>query len=151
MCTKTDNKTPENYIHQIKHAPLFVDRLEALNYFSKNEMKELATGLTDKYPKLREKAIENLEKSKFAKDTAVISMIYKIALNEKNKYAKAAAITFLNETKNPVYKALYENNVSDSSYSVSAAALEGLITLVPEQGYTLAKNMLVMPKSGWLQ
>lgn len=140
LCTKTDNKTPENYIHQIEHAPLYVDRMEALNYFAKNDMKELISGLTDKYPKLREKTIGNLEKSKFAKDSIVVSMVYKLASNEKNKYAKAAAINFLNQTKNPVYKSLYENNVNDSSYSVAGAALEGLIALTPEQGYTLAKK-----------
>ncbi|MEJ7672415.1 MAG: hypothetical protein WKF59_06835 [Chitinophagaceae bacterium] len=54
MQQKTENKTSENYIHQYKYAPNYVDRREALDYFSKNKMKELSEGLNDRYEGLRQ-------------------------------------------------------------------------------------------------
>ena len=33
LCEKEDNKTTENFIYQYYHAPLFLDRYEAVNHF----------------------------------------------------------------------------------------------------------------------
>ena len=40
---KTDNKTAENFIFQYKHAPNYLDRKEALDFFAKKNMEELIT------------------------------------------------------------------------------------------------------------
>ena len=140
LWAKTDNKTAENYVHQGKYAPLYLDRKEALDYFAKKNMPELANGLTDKFAPLRRSTVTKLETSKMAEDAKVIEGIEKIANTEKDRKTKAAAIAYLAKTSNAKYKALYEKNIDDSSYSVAGAALEGLIGLDPGKGYELAKK-----------
>jgi aminopeptidase N len=140
LWAKTDNKTAENYVHQIKYATQFVDRKEALDYFAKKGMPELAIGLTDKFAPLRRSTITKLEASKIAEDAKVIEEIEKIANTEKDRKTKAAAIAYLAKTSNAKYKALYEKNIDDSSYSVAGAALEGLVGLEPDRAYELAKK-----------
>ena len=140
LWAKTDNKTDANFIQQWKNAPLYMDRREALDYFAKKSMKELAEGLKDKYAALRRSTIQKLGESKFAKDAEVISGIENLAKTETDKKTKAAAIRFLGKLKDARYKDLFTKNVSDSSYTVSGAALQALIMLEPETAYTLAKK-----------
>jgi aminopeptidase N len=140
LWAKTDNKTAENYVHQIKYAPGYLDRREALDYFAKKNMPELQLGLTDKFAPLRRSTITKLEASKIAEDAKVIAAIEQIANTEKDKKTKAAAIGYLAKTSNAKYKSLYESNINDSSYSVAGAALQGLMDLEPAKAYELAKK-----------
>jgi aminopeptidase N len=140
LWVKTDNKTAENYVHQSKFAPNFLDRKEALDYFAKKNMPELANGLTDKFAPLRRSTIAKLEKSKIAEDAKVIEAMEKIANTDKDRKTKAAAIGYLAKTSDAKYKTMYEKNINDSSYSVAGAALEGLIGLEPAKAYELAKK-----------
>lgn len=146
LWVKTDNKTAENYQFQIYNAPLYLDRKEALDYFAKKGMAELTAGLTDKFAPLRRSSITKLEASKMAEDAKVIAAIENIAANEKDRKTKAAAISYLAKTSDAKYKALFEKNINDSSYSVAGAALEGLIALNPEKSYELAKKYSVDAK-----
>ena len=140
LWAKTDNKTADNFIRQWKVAPLYLDRKEALDYFAKKGMKELAEGLKDKYTPLRRSTIEKLGASKFATDADVVSAVEAIANTEKDKKTKAAAIEFLAKSKDAKYLTLYKNNINDSSYSVAGAALQGLADLDPANAYALAKK-----------
>lgn len=137
---KTDNKTAANFIHQYKYAPLFMDRREALDYFAKKKMKELAEGLKDKYGPLREFALTKLAESAEAPDASVLNAAEELVAKEKNKKAKAAAINLLVKTADAKYLPIYKANISDSSYSVAGAALNGLAALEPANAYALAKK-----------
>jgi len=137
---KKDNKTADNYKHQVKYASQYLDRREALDYFAEKEMPELTTGLTDKFAVLRRRTIAKLESSKMADDAKVIQQIETIANTDKDRRTKAAAISYLAKTGNARYKSLFEKNINDSSYSVAGAALEGLKELEPAKAYDLAKK-----------
>jgi aminopeptidase N len=140
LCTKKDNKTAENYVHQIKNAPLYVDRREALDYFAKNNMGELARGLSDKFPRLRRFTLDKLKTNKLAAVPSVIASVEKLANEETDKLTKAAALAFLAKIKDAKYQSLFEKNLADSSYTVSGEALNGLTALEPAKAYTLAKK-----------
>ena len=84
LWVKTDNKTDENYINQMKFAPNYLDRKEALDYFAKKNMPELQLGLTDKFAPLRSSTITKLEASKIAEDPQVIAKIETISNTEKD-------------------------------------------------------------------
>ncbi len=140
LCTKKDNKTAENLVHQIKYAPLFMDRREALEYFAKNNMGELARGLSDRYAPLRRYTIGKISSGKMKDVPSVVSSVEKLANEETDKKTKAAAIAFLAKTKDAKYLSIYEKNVNDSSYTVAGEALNGLTALAPEKAYTLAKK-----------
>jgi aminopeptidase N len=140
LCEKTDNKTADNFIHQMKYAPLYLDRTEALDYFAKNSMIKLADGLKDKYAPIRTSTINKLAKSKQANDAGVVTAIETICKTETNKKAKAAALDFLAAKADAKYLDLFKANVGDSSYSVAGAALGGLAALEPDNAYTIAKK-----------
>ena len=140
LWAKTDNKTAENYTFQFMHAPLYLDRKEALDYFEKNSMKELAWGLKDKYAPLRKSTIQKLNDPKYSKDEEVVKTIEALVQSEKDKKTKAAALDFLANASDAKYLSLFNSNVNDSSYSVSGAALNGLLKLDPDNAYTLAKK-----------
>lgn len=140
LCEKTDNKTAANFIHQYKFAPNYLDRKEALDYFTLKQMKEATLGLNDKFSGLRSQVILSIYDSKFSKDADVIKSIESIANNDKSKKTQSDAISFLATLQDEKYQSLFEKYVNDSSYSVSGAALGGLIGLAPSKGYELSKK-----------
>ncbi len=140
LCEKTDNKTADNFIAQIKYAPLYLDRLEALTYFAKKLMPELAIGLNDKYAGLRSFTLDKLTADTTQWNTDVIKTVENLANTEPDRKTKAKVIELLAATKDPKYKSLFVKYISDSSYSVAGAALQGLNNLDPANAYTLAKK-----------
>ena len=140
LAEKTDNKTAENYVHQMEYATNYLDRREALEFFAKKGMKELTLGLQDKFDGLRRLTMDRLGKSKMAKDEKVVAVIESIANNDKDKRTQAAAIKFLTKTADVKYLPLYTKFVNDSSYSVAGASLAGLEKLEPSKAYELAKK-----------
>ena len=141
LCEKTDNKTEANFIHQLNYAPNYLDRKEALNYFNKKSLPQLGLGLKDKYAGLRRETIEHLSSnSTFSKDPEVIKAIESLVGREKDKKTLAAAIRFLVKTEDAKYLPVFTKYVGDSSYSVAAAALNGLNKISPDKAYEMAKK-----------
>ena len=103
-------------------------------------MPQLQLVLTDSFAALRTFTINALAASKTPGGPEVIRKIEMLVENEKNKKARAAALNFLVATRDAKYEPLYQKFVNDSSYSVSAAALEGLSALSPSTSYQLAKK-----------
>ncbi len=139
LVEKTDNKTAENFIEQWKNGANYLDRKEALDYFSKNKMKELAEGLNDRYHGLRLYTLNKIDQSKNITPD-VLSIIETLANRDADKLVQAKAIEILARQNDKKYLPLFTKYVSDSSYSVSGAALEGLSKLDPASAYTLAKK-----------
>jgi aminopeptidase N len=140
LAEKTDNKTEANFIAQWKNAKNYVDRKEAIDFFAKKSMPELAKGLNDKFSGLKVLTIQKLAASPYKADAVVLEEIEKLAKSDNNKKVKAAAITFLVKNGNAKYLPIYQAAVNDSSYSVSGAALKGLVALDAANAYTLAKK-----------
>ncbi len=148
LCEKTDNKTAANLIHQYEYAPNYLDRKEALDYFSKNNMAELSLGLNDKFAGLRKFTIDRMAKAKMNSSAAVTKAIETIAKQDKDKKTQAAALTYLAAKADAQYLPLFTKYVGDSSYSVAGAALDGLTTLEPAKAYELAKKYAGDAKEG---
>ncbi|MEO6639155.1 MAG: M1 family metallopeptidase, partial [Ginsengibacter sp.] len=140
LAIKTDNKSAEEFQQQFKYAGNYMDRKEALAFFVKNNMSDLVNGLTDKYWGLRLFTLEGIEKNKSYTVPSVLNGVEQIAEKEANKKVKAKAIEILGKLNDKKYEPLFAKYVSDSSYSVSGAALEGLTALEPSQAYQLAKK-----------
>lgn len=142
LCQKTDNKTADNYKAQIKYAPLYLDRREALEYFAKNSMPELTMGLKDKFAGLRSYTLDLLsEDSALFTNTAILETIEEIAKTDSDRKTKAKALEVLANTENVKYKALFNAYINDSSYSIAGAALSGLGNIDGANAMTLAKKM----------
>ncbi len=147
LCVKTENKTTDNYKQQIKVAPLYMDRREAIDYFAEHHLPELAWGLNDKFAGLRRLTLNYLANdSALLANATIMAQIASMAQTEKDKLTQASALEILANTGNASYKPLFEKYVNDSSYTVSGAALEGLSHLDPANAYTLAKKYSVDAK-----
>ncbi len=140
LARKTDNKSAEEFQQQFKYAGNYLDRKEALAYFAKNKMNDLASGLNDKYHGLRLYTLEAIEQNKSYTVPAVLNIIEQLADKDPNKKVQAKALEILVKAGDKKYQPLFSKYVNDSSYSVSGAALEGLIKLEPGEAYNLAKK-----------
>lgn len=141
LAVKKDNKELPEFQYQYKHAPTYLDRREALEFFAKKSPSDLVQGLDDTYPGLRKIAIKSLQNSNLRNDDQVISKIEKLASAETDRPTRAAALEFLAKTGSKKYATLFETNLYDSSYSVAGAALQGMALLNPDSAYSLAMNL----------
>jgi aminopeptidase N len=140
LAKKTDNKSTEEYDQQFKYAGNYLDRKEALEYFAANKLSNLANGLNDKYYGLRLFTLEKLDETKGYTVPTVLSVVEQIADKDPNKKVQAKALEILVKQNDKKYQPLFTKYAGDSSYSVSGAALDGLVKLVPSEAYTLAKE-----------
>lgn len=147
LAEKTDNKSAEAFKFQYENARNYLDRKEALDFFAKKGMKELLMGLKDNYAGLRRSTLERLATSSKLKGEAdVIAAVEKHVATEKDRRAKAAAISFLATKADAKYLSIFRQAIDDSSYSVAGAALNGIAKLEPKEAYTLAKKHSVDAK-----
>ncbi len=139
LAEKTDNKTEANFIAQFKNAKNYMDRREALDFFAKKTMPELAKGLNDKFGGLKIFTMQKLALSPYKADAVVLEQIQALAKSD-NKKVKAAAINYLVKNGDKKYLSIYQAAVNDSSYSVAGAALKGMVALDAANAYSFAKK-----------
>jgi len=128
LIKKTDNKTLKEYAFQYKNAPLYVDRLEALNAAIKTPSDELAQEIimattADKFYKLRISAIEVLDLSRKTTKTIVLPFLKDIINHDEKTLVKAAAINAMANLKDSSNDAIYKEALTSKSYAIQAAAL----------------------------
>lgn len=140
LAIKKDNKSADEFEEQYKYAPNYLDRREALAFFAKNNLSDLALGLNDKYAGLRLLTLEDMDKQNNLHAGSVLNQIEQMAQKDPDKKVQAKALEILAKTKDNKYLPLFEKNVTDSSYSVAGASLEGLAALEPDQAYSMAKK-----------
>ena len=140
LAEKTDNKSEENYINQFKYAKNYLDRKEALDFFARKNMPEIAKGLHDKFSKLKISTMQKISTSPYKADPVVLADIEEMAKKDNNKKVRAAAINYLVKNGDAKYLPVFQAALSDSSYSVAGAGLKGLSALDSANAYTLAKK-----------
>jgi aminopeptidase N len=140
LAEKTDNKTTENYIAQWKNATTYLDRFEAIQYFAKKNLPELAWGLNDPYEGIKILTIQKAGSSMIKHDSSVIRRISDIAFSKQTGRLKASAIQFLAKKADRNFINIFEKNINDSSYSVAGAALKGLLELYPDSALSYARK-----------
>ncbi len=146
LCTKKENKTLDNYIHQYKYAGLYLDRREAIDFVSKKtddpkavEFMKLA--LADPFDKIRNLAIERINVNKAKLMEAVEPVIVAIAKKDPKHVTRSMAVDKLAEIKKPEYKQLFSSLINDSSYTLSGAALNALDKIDPAAALIEAKRI----------
>lgn len=143
VAQKTDHKNVEEFAFQYAHAPLFLDRYEALDFAAMNQdnanaQKIIVTALNDKFSGLRMKALQILNSqhedikniNKDLRDTALPGVI-SAADNDQNNQVKALALRTLASLKEPQYLDVFKNAIRSPSYEVEASALFGINEIDP--------------------
>ncbi|MBC7867929.1 MAG: HEAT repeat domain-containing protein, partial [Gloeobacteraceae cyanobacterium ES-bin-316] len=84
--------------------------------------------------------LQKIATTPYKTDAVVLETIQNIAKTDKDKKTRAAAITYLAKNADAKYLPIYQSAVNDSSYSVAAAGLKGLVALDAANAYSLAKK-----------
>ncbi|WP_442794851.1 M1 family aminopeptidase [Pelobium manganitolerans] len=146
LMEKTDAKTMAEYEFQYKNAPLYVDRLEAINAAiadgkSKTARAILIAALKDAYPGLQIEAIHNLKLVDAEVKQQVLPVILDLAKNSSNTLVKAAAIASLSNLQDKTYLPLYREAIKNPSYAIEGAALEAIAALDMDEAKGIAVNL----------
>ncbi len=146
LAEKTDHKTPEEFLYQYQHAPLYMDRFEAYKEAKEQpntkEFKQvLLSALDDKYYGLRIQAINSIKADDKQMMTSALPVITRLATNDVKYPVRKAAISFLGKTNSPAYKQLYVTALGSPSYNVRAAALTALNNIAPDEAFKVAKAL----------
>jgi aminopeptidase N len=140
-----DHKTPDEYIFQYFHAPLYLDRLQAINAAMANPLdpqvrKILIAAVHDKYYGLRITALHALDLRNDTILTTVAPLLTDLAQSDTNTLVRAAALTALGNLKASKYLPLFEKALNNPSYTVEAAALIAIDRLDHDRALTLARR-----------
>jgi aminopeptidase N len=150
LCTKSENKTLDEYIHQYKYAGTYVDRREAIDFASQHQddvraIAFLKTALKDRYEGLRMIAVTQLDMGNENVKKEMESILVELAKAEPKRLVKAAAIAKLGAYKKSEYAPLFKAAINDSSYTVAANALEALYDVDSVSAKAEAKRLSTQP------
>ncbi len=146
LAIKSEKKSMKEWAFQYAHAPLYLDRYEALTGLTETAKDSTATlvlisGLDDKFWSLRKKAINSLKNCKKGHEQEIKTKLIQLAKTDEKAAVREAAIKFLSENyKENELHAVYENALNDKSYGVIS---EGLMAIAKEdslQGLNAAKQ-----------
>lgn len=146
LCRKKETKTVEEWAFQYAHAPLYLDRYEALTGLTDKAKDEKATqtliaALSDKFWSLRKKAIAGLQNCAPGHELEIKNKLIALAKTDEKSAVKKAAIDLLSANyKEDELKQVYKMALSDRSYSVAGAGLVAIAKADPKEGIALAKQ-----------
>jgi aminopeptidase N len=155
LCTKKENKTLDEYIHQYKYAGTYLDRREAIDFASTHQddakaLTFLKSALRDKYDGLRSYAIGKLDVKNENVKNEVQQTLVDLAKNDLKRTVKTAAIAKLGEYRNPQFAPIFKTAINDSSYTVSGYALQGLMEIDSLSALNEAKRLAPQATRGKL-
>ncbi len=133
VCEKSDNKSDTSFAFQIEHAPLFMDRLEALQFFSDKSdnsfySRVMLRGLNDTMWAIRTIAAQNIVLDNDL-NGELKKKIISMASSDPKSHVRAAAIEQLGQWNDHNVEEVIENSLRDSSYLVISTALSALLEL----------------------
>jgi aminopeptidase N len=146
LTEKKDNKTLAEFAYQFNHAQNYLDRREAVVFASTKINNEaaydvVAKALYDSYFRIRLKALETFTTYSSKLKEITTKRITDLANNDASKIVRAAAIDVLAKSKKTDYKDLYVKAISDSSYTVSGAGLDALLSIDSVAAIAKAKEL----------
>lgn len=155
LAEKRDNKTLDNYIHQYKHAGLYLDRREAIEYAARYQenpkaLELLKQALKDKFYGLRGLALNRIDLKKESVRKEFEPLIADLAKNDPRSLVRGAALEALGRFENASYKPLFVKSINDSSYTVAGSALEALSMIDSAAGLAEARRLAKQPAKGKL-
>jgi aminopeptidase N len=126
----TENKSIAEYIYQYQHAPLFRDRLDAINYLLSKQKDAITTpvlldAMHDKNWYIRRKIVNNI-RFDVAASVELMNTMKELAVSDPKSLIRADAIDKLGKLNNKINNPLFEQGLKDSSYRVIGASLIAL-------------------------
>ena len=149
LCEKTDNKPDSQWVYQYYHAPLFMDRLEAIEYakdnYENNEddmfRKMLLDAMNDKNEVIRMEAIDAIHIDESDASLSLRNLLINLAKSDKSSLVRSDALSKLADLEDEDLLALFEGALKDSSYKVLATALNAIKDINAKTAYTSAHEL----------
>jgi aminopeptidase N len=149
LCERTDNKSKENYVFQFSHAPLYLDRFEALNksgtdYEGNSPVgKMMEEGLHDPYWSIRVQAMKNIGPQLKANKDKLKPVLLELAGKDSSSAVRTQAIKTLGKhyKEDTLVTAFIESALNDISYNVQAAAFKLIVDNDKVRAETLAVKL----------
>ncbi|MET4072807.1 M1 family aminopeptidase [Hymenobacter sp. UYCo722] len=141
---KTDSKSAAEYAFQYAHAPLFVDRREAIDFAAKDQANAanratLLAAIHDKFYNNRLAAVEALKLDDKAVAKVAAQALRKLAATEKEPWVQASLLGALAKLKDKKDEGYFNKQLSSQSYNVQGAALRALAMVQPGQALNRAR------------
>ncbi len=146
LCEKNELKTINEWAFQYNHAPLYLDRDEALTELIKHPKDSTAAetiiaALNDSFFGLREYAIVGLKEILAGHEKEIKDKLIRIAKSDEKAEVKATALEYLSEKYTDTdLQPLYKNALNDKSYNVVGVAFSAVAKANPAEGMKLAKE-----------
>lgn len=142
LAVKNDDHTEAEWVFMYQHAPLFLDRWEAIDHLqtstSAQAVSVLKAALQDKNWAIRRTALDKADMSQ----PDVQAAVSKMAETDTEPSVRAAAIRVLGETQDTQYIPVYQKGMSsEQPFSVLGAALDALSQTDPDAAIAAAKNL----------
>ena len=149
LCTKVDNKSTAAYVYQFYHAPLYLDRREALQHCSSKIRRDPASAqlvydaLFDDSKYIRESAVKLTDKLRGDLEDKAMAQLQKMAQEDPSSQVRAAAINALKGIDDAkVLEAIcIQQMEKDSSYFVIGTALRLMMALDEKTALTYAAEL----------
>jgi len=148
LCTKRDNKPTEAFIFQYHHAPLFLDRYEAVVHCRKQQDESVAArtlifeALDDTFYVIRKQAVHNITLDDSATRDLIKVKLIEMALNDKKSSVRAAAVTKLAKfNADDSLLSTFEALMQDSSYLVESKSLKAIYEIDSERALSVAREI----------
>ncbi len=132
LCTKTDNKPTSQFIYQFQNAPLYKDKMEALQEFANQQYEDslcssmIQEALKHKHWAIRDVALEYLEINDLNKKS-LLPLLKQMALSDSSSKVRSSAMSkFYSYDAVDYIPVLIQALNTDSSYKVIAEALYAL-------------------------
>ncbi len=146
LMSKKDAKTMQEFAFQYKNAPLYVDRLEAVEAAikkinTKEAQEILISALKDPFYSLRIEAINNLKLDNEELKKQILPTIIYIAKTDTKTLVKAAAIESIGNLQDKSYLSLFTEALKNPSYAIEGAALNSIAAIDMSKAKSLAKSL----------
>lgn len=147
LAKKSDKKPLEQWVYQLNHAGLWLDKKEAIDKCGKSSdpaaVEAMINALNQPFWNVKTMAMSKLKKAAQAKPEVVKSKLKELATNDENPKVRAKAIKtlmkYFSDDKSLV--STYEVGIKDSSYRVMGTSLNAIAALDAERGLEMARTL----------
>lgn len=146
ICKKKDRKDLAQWIYQLNHAPLWLDKKEAFDQLGKSKdsaaISAIINNMQHSFWNIKYMAIGKLENAVKTHPERVKNLLFSLAIKDTHPKVRAAAIKALakyfpyNDDIGDVFNAA----LNDSSFKVISEVLKAVVAKNPERGLDLAKK-----------
>ena len=148
LSKKTEHKPIDQWIYQLKNAPLWLDKKEAIDQLKGNNNEETINAfliaLEHDFWNVKTMVMKNFSSVIEKESTKSFSKLKQLALTDPHPKVRAMAIqklSLFDDVEQQELNEVYTQVLKDSSYRVISEALKSIKKVDPQRGLELAKGM----------